>query len=665
MCGIGGFIGLGLTEADALGKLRTMADSLEHRGPDDEGILFDSSAGVGLVHRRLAIIDLSPTGHQPMSTADGRFVIVFNGEIYNFETLRNELADCGATFRGTSDTEVLLNAIAEWGIRTALERSVGMFALALWDRRERILYLARDRLGEKPLGLARLRGGFAFASEFSALRAADLVSAAVDRSTLALYLKYAYVPAPHAIYEDAEKLMPGSIVAIAPEGATLPTLADWNPVRRHGEFQVLTTRYWSIDAAGQRFRKTDAAAGGPDLLGEFSTGLEQSVRLQMRADVPVGAFLSGGIDSSLVCAAAQAVTPRPLKTFTMGFDDALFDESAYAARVAKHLGTDHQCVDVEAADVLKWVPKLAEISDEPFADPSQLPTLLVAQIARRQVTVCLTGDGGDELFGGYNRYIQPMRLHGRISAIPHPLARALAAGLRTVPVAAVDAFASVLARVLHMQSLRVQGPGARLHKLADALTIRDPQALYERLITIWPRPNELLGDDVLLPELDPALDWNWAAFADSAMRWDLAHYLPDNNLAKVDRASMACSLETRLPLLDHRIVELAARTPLQAKIQGGVGKQIMRSALGRYLPAELIERPKMGFSVPVAAWLRGPLKAWAEDLLSSETIARAGLFEAAPIRRCWAEHSSGSVDHYEKLWSILQAHSWVLGPRHA
>lgn len=658
MCGIAGFIGTELREDQALAALPALGASLAHRGPDDSGTIFDADAGVGLVHRRLAIIDLNPTGHQPMLSPDARLVLVFNGELYNFEELRTELSGAGASFAGTSDTEVLLQAIRAWGIEAALRRAIGMFAFALWDRAERTLYLARDRLGEKPLGLVRLRRGFAFASEFSALRAAGFLGTDIDRTALALYLKYAYVPAPHAIHAGTRKLLPGSIVAIA-MGAPPAACAHWSVAENHGDLRVLTTRYWNPRALTRSQGAFRTARS--DVETEFGELLHDAVRLQLRADVPVGAFLSGGIDSSLVCSIAASVADRPLKTFTMGFDNVLFDESAHAQAVASHLGTDHQCVRVGAKDVMEMVPRLAEISDEPFADPSQLPTYLVSKLARREVKVCLTGDGGDELFGGYNRYIEPPRLFRRIERLPRSVARIVATGLRGLPAGAIDGLVSAASSVVRSKRLRVQSPGRKLHRLADLFVAESPQALYDSLMSHWREPAELLGERVEVPRLtDSSKPWSWDSFAERAMLWDIEHYLPDNNLAKVDRASMAVSLETRLPLLDHRIVELAVSAPLGTKIDGGAGKLILRNALRQHIPEELINRPKMGFSVPVAAWLRGPLREWAEDLLARDTISRIGLFDAEPVLRCWREHVTGRADNYQRLWLILQAHAWYL-----
>jgi asparagine synthase (glutamine-hydrolysing) len=659
MCGIGGFWGIRATADEATAKLQTMARALQHRGPDDEGVFLDSSELLGLVHRRLSIIDLSPTGHQPMFSEDGRYVLTYNGEIYNFEQLRRELAADGRRFVGTSDTEVLLHAVSKWGIKRALERCVGMFALALWDQREHVLYLARDRLGEKPLCVARLQRGFAFASEFSALRRAGLVDPRIDTQSLALYLKHAYVPAPYGIYVDSHKVLPGQIMAVTRADAGQPTdLTGWKRERTHDGFLFYTTKYWDPETAVDIPKTT---LDDREVQEQFDTLLREAVVLQRRADVPVGAFLSGGVDSSLVCSVAQSVAGEPIRTFTMGFDNPLFDESAYAAAVASHLGTRHTCVEVAAADVLKWVPKLARLADEPFADPSQLPTFLVSRIARAEVTVCLTGDGGDELFGGYNRYIEPTRIRRYVSKLPRPVARGVASTLKALPAESID---SLLERMPERfaKRLHVQSPGRKLHKAADVLTENDPRALYELLMSYWERPSELLrGAPPRLPELAGSdREWTWESFAENAMRWDIDHYLPDNNLAKVDRASMAVSLETRLPLLDHRIVELAIKTPLRMKIANGRGKLLLRNALARYLPRELIDRPKMGFSVPVAAWLRGPLREWAEEMLSAETTARVGFFDAQATRRCWDEHVSGRRDHYLKLWAVLQAHSWSL-----
>lgn len=659
MCGIGGFIGAELSEDAATSALSAMGQAMRNRGPDDSGIYIDPEGAVGLVHRRLSIIDLSPTGHQPMTSPSGRFVIVFNGEIYNFELLRKELEAHGTTFSGTSDTEVLLHAVERWGIESALERSIGMFALALWDRQDRVLYLARDRLGEKPLCLARLPRGIAFASDFAAIRNAGLADLDIDPCALALYLKHAYVPAPYAIHTNCSKLLPGTITAIATENPPA-CLSAWNSSGQHGRLRLYEKRYWSIPASQAHASNTTHVENDDDLRERFNDLLREAIVLQQRADVPVGAFLSGGIDSSLICSAAQAVAPSPIKTFTMGFDNALFDESEYANAVATHLGTNHTCVRVTADDVLKWVPSLAESADEPFANPALLPTFLVSRIARQDVTVCLTGDGGDELFGGYNRYIEPARVHSMTAAVPRPLAGLLASVLELVPAKAVDATAFALSRLLRSKRLKVQSPGQKLHKLAKVISTRDPARLYEMLMSSWNDPLSVLANaPETLPPFDPDADsWSWEHFADHAMRWDMAHYLPDDNLTKVDRASMAVSLETRLPLLDHRIVEFAHELPMHLKIEQGKGKRLLRDALAQYLPEHMIDRPKMGFSVPIAAWLRGPLRDWAGDLLSSDAVRHMGLFDQRVVETCWNEHLSGRRDHNLRLWPIIQAHAW-------
>jgi asparagine synthase (glutamine-hydrolysing) len=661
MCGIAGFWGVPLTREEAEAKLRALGQALRLRGPDDEGTFFDAPAGLGLVHRRLSVIDLSPTGHQPMFSSDRRYAITFNGEIYNYASMRRSLAAEGSRFVGTSDTEVLLHAIARWGIHGALTRSIGMFALAVWDSAEQTLYLARDRLGEKPLGVACLPRGIAFASDFAALRRAKLVKAEVDARSLALFLKYAYVPAPHGIHEDSTKLRPGSIVAVRRSASPPPTPGSWMPGRVHGELHFFSASYWDpAEVAGAG----ESTASPEELQARFEELLRESVAMQLHADVPVGAFLSGGIDSSLVCSVAQSLRQKPIKTFTMGFDDTLFDESAHAAAVAEHLGTEHTCVVVSSDDVLRCVPRMAELYDEPFADPSQLPTFLVSQIARREVTVSLTGDGGDELFGGYRRYIEPLRIRRAVERMPSAGSKILAAALRALPAQGIDATAAAVSRFAGGSRLRMQSPGEKLHKVAETLTAANPRALYEALVSIWPEPRRLQPGAPAADALALGADrgaWTWGSFAAQAMLWDVEHYLPDNNLAKVDRASMGVSLETRLPLLDHRIVELALRTPVGMKIAAGRGKRVLREALARYLPSELIERPKMGFSVPIAAWLRGPLREWAGDLLSPATTSRIGLFDPGTTAHFWQEHLSGRRDHYQKLWAVIQAHCWSLG----
>ena len=627
-----------------------MADRLVHRGPDDAGVWADAGAGVALGHRRLAIIDLSPAGHQPMLSDCGRYVIAFNGEIYNHLALRGELA--GQAWRGHSDTETLLAGIAAWGLEATLQRSVGMFAIALWDRQAQTLSLARDRFGEKPLYYGWVGQGvqraFAFASELKALRAYPRFANPVCRQALGDYLRFMYVPAPLSIYEGIYKLPPGSLLTVT--GLPQPSLP---PAHDEG---VEIRRYWSLGeavAAGRQTLITDEATA----LAELEAQLSEAVRLQSLADVPLGAFLSGGVDSSTIVALMQQNARQqgaaPVQTFTVGSDVADYDESAYARAVARHLGTNHTELFVSSAEALAVIPQLPAMYDEPFADSSQIPTWLVSHAARQCLTVALSGDAGDELFGGYNRYFWGPRIWNRLAWLPFPLRRTLGRAIRTVPAAGWDGL-SGLAGVSRL--------GDKAWKLAARLdTVRDMDDLYWSLVTEWPDPALLvkdlaaglprLGSDEAMP---PGLD-----AVERMMFRDAMTYLPDDILCKVDRAAMASSLETRVPFLDHRVAELAWRLPQAMKVRGKTGKWALRQVLYKYVPRELIERPKAGFGIPVGQWLRGPLREWAEELLAEPRLQAEGYLHSAPIRQAWAEHLAGWRDNTTKLWAVLMFQAWL------
>ncbi|HUY22808.1 MAG TPA: asparagine synthase (glutamine-hydrolyzing) [Acidimicrobiales bacterium] len=647
MCGIAGFWDRGPAGADEAGRrIVAMTDTLRHRGPDDAGDFVEEAAGLALGARRLAIVDLSEHGHQPMVSPDGRFVLAFNGEIYNFADLRAELEATGTRFRGTSDTEVLVTAVQAWGLRQALVRCNGMFALALWDRRERRLHLARDRFGEKPLYYGWSRGAFLFGSELKALRAHPAFAAEVDRDVVALYFRHNCVPAPFSIYRGIAKLPVASIVTL--EAAAAPgTMPTPEP-------------FWSLRAVAEA-GAADRVTGSVDAVtDQLDTVLRDAVRLRMHADVPLGAFLSGGIDSSLVVALMQAQATAPVRTFTIAFDDAAYDEADEARAVAGHLGTEHHELLVTAADALDVVALLPDVYDEPFADSSQIPTAVLARLTRTHVTVALSGDGGDELFGGYNRYAWAERFWRRVEPVPRPLRRAAAAALGAVPPGWWDrAFAGAGRVVPRVGGVRM--PGTKLAKVAQVLPAADLHATYVALASHLQDPGRLVPGAVEPPTLLTRPE-QWPANADGVERMmflDTMTYLPDDILTKVDRATMASSLEGRMPFLDPAVAALAWRLPTDMKVRGGTGKWLLRRLLHRYVPPALVERPKAGFGIPVGDWLRGPLRPWAEELLDPRRMGDEGLLAPAVVQELWGEHLSGRRDRQFELWDVLMFQAWL------
>jgi len=640
MCGLAGFIDSSLqTGADDLRQtVQRMADTLAYRGPDDHGAWVDAEAGVALGHRRLSIIDLSPMGHQPMASHDGRYVIAYNGEVYNFPDLARELAGEGVEFRGTSDTEVIVEACARWGAEAAIKRLNGMFAFALWDRQEHRLILARDHVGIKPLYWGQFGELLLFGSELKALRAHPGWQPRVNRQSLASYLRHFYVPAPLSIYEGVCKLKPGHMLS-------------WQP----GQAPQITC-YWNIRRAAEAGHQDPYAGTAEEALEELDWLLKDSVKRQMVADVPLGAFLSGGIDSSAVVALMQAQSSRPVRTFSIGFSDQDFDEAPHARAVAAHLGTQHTEYYAQPRDAMALIPKLHQYYDEPFADSSQLPTCLVSQLARRDVMVALSGDGGDELFAGYHHYRLCASVWRCLSMVPGS-ARNLAVGaLGHVPASLAGAMGSVLPGTLGQQ-LR-QG---RLQRIRQILGAQGPDDMYRRMISQWPDPTQVVRGTT---EYKGAI-WDEAAvtaipdFIPRMQYYDAAQYLPDDVLTKVDRASMAVSLETRLPLLDHRVLAFAWRLPMSMKMGLGGGKWILRKLLARYMPPALFERPKMGFGVPVGAWLRGDLREWAGDLLAESRLRADGYFDPAPILAAWRAHAAGEADLSHMIWTILMFQQWL------
>ena len=653
MCGVTGFWQRhGGARDTLLAQAQAMSARLSHRGPDDSGVWCDEAAGIALAQRRLSILDLSPAGHQPMHSADGRYVIVFNGEIYNHLELRERLRTehAAPAWRGHSDTETLLACFVAWGVERTLQASAGMFAFALWDRQQRALILARDRMGEKPLYYGWQGDTLLFGSELKALKAHAAFQADIDRGALALLLRHDCIPAPHAIYRGVFKLRPGHLLRMPPDA---PREAQPVPYWRYNEAVSA-----GLDAP---LIATDSAA-----TDALEAQLGASVGAQMLSDVPLGAFLSGGIDSSTIVALMQARSDRPIKTFTIGFSENGYDEAAHAKAVARHLGTEHTELYVHPADALAVIPRLPAIFCEPFGDSSQIPTFLISQLTRRAVTVALSGDGGDELFGGYNRYLAARTTWEKAQRLP-PLARRAAAGaLRAVAPAAWDQWFERLKPLLPKR-WRLATPGDKAQKLADVLTLSSGQAFFLNLASQWQDPASIVLGAQEPPTLltDPGAWPHAGSLAPWMMAMDAQTYLPDDILVKVDRAAMANSLETRVPMLDHRVVELAWRVPLQQKIRDGQGKWLLRQVLYRHVPRELVERPKMGFGIPLDSWLRGPLRDWAEALLDEGRLRQEGYFQPAAIRQKWKEHLSGRRNWQHQLWTVLMFQAWLEENRRA
>lgn len=642
MCGINGIVSR-QGHAVLPERLRRMTASLHHRGPDDEGLWIDAHGRVGLGHRRLAIIDVSHEGHQPMASVSDRYQIVYNGEIYNFQQLRDELAAAGfaPVWRGHSDTEVLLACVDAWGLAATLPKLVGMFAIALWDHAEATLSLARDRLGEKPIYYGTVDGDFAFASELKSLRAASRQNFEVDRNALAEYMRFGYVPGPSTIFQGLHKLQPGHVVTHAARGGhTTRPEAFW--ALSHPASLALETQY--------------ARADDKTLLDAVDNGLRTAVAGQMIADVPLGAFLSGGVDSSTVVAMMQAQSSRRVRTYTIGFRDDSFNEAPYARAVAQHLGTEHTELIITASEASALIPALPQIYDEPFADSSQIPTVLISRLTRNHVTVALSGDGGDELFAGYPRYAMTSALWQKWSRLPLSMRRVGASALQAPSPAAWD-------RLLSCWPLadRRQVNGRRIHHAARLMSCESLDETYVRLMSRWqPEDALVLGAAPLTfhPLLDDGVPGPRGDI-DSMRRWDISHYLPDDLLVKVDRAAMSAGLETRAPLLDHRVVEMALALPEHMLVRDGVGKWALRQILDRYVPRELIDRPKAGFEIPLADWLRGPLRAWAEPLLDPKRIAREGFLDAVKVTTLWSQHLTGRWDRSLYLWNILMFEAWL------
>jgi len=634
MCGIAGFLELerrsGTHELEALAG--AMAATLRHRGPDASGVWADAESGIGFGHTRLSIVDLSPAGAQPMVSSCGRFVIVYNGEIFNAAELRPELEAKGRRFKGHSDTEVIVEACAEWGVQQTATRIIGMFAFAVYDRRDKRLSLVRDRLGIKPLYWGKAGTRLAFASELKAFGALPGWNKELNRDALASYLRFAYVPAPHSIYRGISKLMPGHIAMIDPTGETR------------------IAPFWTLADAAERGKADQLDVGDKQACDMFEALLGDAVGRRLVADVPLGAFLSGGIDSSAVAAMMRMKSNAPVRTYSIGFREQGFDEAPHASAVAAHLGTEHTELYVSAKEAQDAIPLMPEIYDEPFADSSQIPTYLLSKLTRQHVTVALSGDGGDELFAGYTRH----RFANRIQSMPPRVAQLLASGLDMAGPAVWDRlFKLVPAR------RRPSYGGDKMQKTA-AMLREGPQGAYRSLVSAWDDPEAIvLGarepkGAIFDPDLAAALPDG----LDRMQYLDTLTYLPDDILTKVDRASMAVGLEVRVPILDHRVVEFSWRLPSRFKMRGGKGKWLLRQLAYRHVPKALLDRPKSGFAVPIGAWLRGPLCDWAEALLQPARLEESGLLDAAPIRARWEEHLDGRRNWHGSLWTVLMFQAW-------
>jgi asparagine synthase (glutamine-hydrolysing) len=645
MCGIAGYFTLprSRTSAQMTAEVSRMTNAIVKRGPDDGGAWVDAEGGIALGHRRLSILDLSPLGHQPMTGADGRYVLVFNGEIYNFQKLRAELELMGHAWRGHSDTEVMLAAFQQWGVSEATKRFNGMFAFALWDRQERALHLGRDRLGEKPLYYGWAGDTFVFASELKAVRAFPGFTAGINRDAICSQLRYSYVPDPLCIYEGFYKLPPASLL-------TVKTPAE----------KPVPETYWSLRQVIERGVDNPFTGTETEAVDTFEALLKEAVGMRMVADVPLGAFLSGGVDSSLIVAMMQAQSARPVRTFTIGFDVPEYNEAEFAKAVAAHLRTDHTEMYVTGQDALDTIPLLPGLYDEPFSDYSQIPTYLVCKMAREHVTVVLSGDAGDELFGGYERYFVGRNLWEKFAWMPPMMKRASAGAMTLLPPQVLNSIGG-LARPVLPKRLRHVPFGDKLHKLAEVVAAPGMETLYLNLMSHWKQPEQVVigGQD---PQTSITDRRGWPRVTDFThrmMHLDMENYLPGDILTKVDRAAMGVSLEGRIPLLDTNLIEFAWRVPFSMKVREGKGKWLMRETLYRHVPKALIDRPKRGFGVPMEHWLRDELRDWAEELLSEARLKREGYFHPEPIRQKWKEHLAGTRNWHFYLWDVLMFQAWL------
>jgi len=643
MCGIAGFWDLTSATSDAEAVLHRMMEAIRHRGPDDSGQWLDPDSGIALGHRRLSILDLSPEGHQPMVSVSGRFILIYNGEIYNFCELRQEEEARGTRFRGHSDTEIMLAVFERYGVVEGTKRLAGMFAFVLWDRVERVMHLGRDRIGEKPLYYALCKGTLLFGSELKSLKVHPAWNGQIDRGSLALYLRYNYVPAPRGIYTELRKLEPATILTVSVAGA------------------MSTTTYWSLTEVVQQGMETPLSGSDDELVDQLEARLRRTIAEEMLADVPLGAFLSGGIDSTTVVALMQAQSQRPVRTFTIGFQDESYNEAQHARAIARHLGTAHTELYVTPEQARAVIPKLPMIYDEPFGDSSEIPTYLVAQMARQHVTVALSGDGGDEMFAGYERYSLGRRFWRALAPIPMWMRRGAGKAIQSVSPSAWEVLLAPAQRGLPLR-FRVPLAGDRLHKAARILSVSSPDTMYRTLVSNWDPPSEILLDaDEPGTWLSAGPDLPRVSLVERMMLFDSRTYLPDDILVKVDRASMAVSLEARAPFLDHRVVEFVWRLPLRLKLRGGRSKWALRAILDRYVPRALVERRKMGFGVPIDSWLRGPLREWAESLLAPSRLREEGYFDPEMVWCKWQQHQSGTRNRQYPLWNLLMFQAWLSG----
>lgn len=638
MCGIAGYWDLKTRHntEQMSGTVTRMRDQLIHRGPDGADNWIDAGNGIAFGHRRLAIVDLSEHGKQPMISANQRYVMMFNGEIYNHQEIKQQLIASGLApnWRGHSDTEVALAAFEAWGVESAVQQFTGMFAIALWDQQQKLLYLIRDRLGEKPLYYGWVNNNLLFGSELKSLKVHPDWQQSIDPQAVSLMMQYNCIPAPFTIYKDIFKLEPGKILVINSQGS------------------MQTIPYWELRKVAQQAKLAIGANEAVDLLEQR---LGQAVKQQMVADVPVGAFLSGGIDSSTIVALMQANSSSSVRTFTIGFEEAAYNEAEQAKAIAQHLGTEHTELYLSAEQTRAVIPAMAKYYDEPFADSSQVPTYMVAQLTRQHVTVSLSGDGGDELFAGYNRYSWVPQIWRRIAFLPQPLRQLLSKLMCALPPAQWDKLFKIMQPLLPAIA-RQRNPGDKLHKLARVISAPSARAIYHQLVSHWYGAEALGSTNPQLIDLTKEIADQ--TLVESMMYMDTQRYLPDDILVKVDRAAMAVSLETRVPFLDHKVVELAWSLPMNLKIHNGQSKWLVRQLLQHYVPEDLYDRPKMGFGVPIDQWLRGPLKSWAQDLLSNSMLAKHGLLNNKLVQRKWQEHQTGTRNWQYHLWDVLMFQAW-------